>query len=190
MSYAVGLKSFHVAELMSDEKGAGTTYDEVQELSEAISAQIEPQVASGSLYGDDSVVDTASKFNSATVTINTTRLPAKDEAILLGRKVEPDGTIGSKGTAPYLAFGYEVTMSDGSSEYWWLYKGRFQEPSRTNNTGNDSVEYSTPTIVGTFIRRKSDGEWKRNGADGNDGFNAGDTWFDEVYEPTAGDGTT
>lgn len=179
--YLTGLKNFHVAELLTDEKGVPTTYDVVKPLSEAISVSVTPNVATGQLHGDNEVVDTASKFNSAEVAINVTSMTATDEAILYGRTIDTDGTIGSKGTIPYLALGYEATYSDDTSEFWWLYKGKFQEATRSYNTQNDSVEYQTPTVNGTFIRRRFDSEWKRNS--GPD-FTDGPIWFDEVYERT------
>ncbi|MCP3738818.1 major tail protein [Rossellomorea sp. BNER] len=182
MPYATGLKSFNIATLTTDDT-TGTVYATPKKLPEGISVQVEPNVATGRLFGDNRTVATASKFNYATVTINTTELPAEDEALLLGKTLDTDGVLKDMGgTAPYVAFGFEVTMDDGSSEYWWLLKGKFSEPSRTNNTATDSIEFGTPTIAGEFIQRESDGEWKFVGAEGNTGFTAGATWFDKVYE--------
>lgn len=184
MSYATGLRNFHVATITTDEE-TGTTYASPTKLSEAVSVSIEPNVAAGRLFGDNKVVATASKFNYATVNVNATTLTAEEEALLLGKTLDTDGVLKDNGgQAPYLAFGFEVTLDDGTSEYWWLLKGKFQEPSRSQNTGTDSIEFGTPTIVGEFIRRESDNEWKFVGADGNEGFTAGATWFDAVYEPT------
>ncbi|MCG1029312.1 phage tail protein [Virgibacillus halodenitrificans] len=183
MSYAIGLKNFHYA-LLTDDSSTGATYETPVKLAEAVTAGVEPNVSTGRLPGDDRVVSTASRFNYATVTINTTKLPAKDEAALLGKKLGSDGVLRSKGEAPYVAFGYEVSMDDGTSEFWWLLKGKFQEPSRSSNTSGDSIEYSTPTIVGEFIRREFDEEWKFVGNEENNGFTSAATWFNDVYKPT------
>lgn len=182
MPYAIGLKNFVAAKQLTDDE-SGATYDEVKSLSEGISVSLEPNVATGRLFGDNRTVATASKFNYAGVTINPTSMSAEDEVLLLGKELGEDGVLRSKGEAPYVAFGFEVTMDDGSSEYWWLLKGKFQEPSRTNNTGTDSIEFGTPTINGEFIPRNYDGEWKFVGSDSNENFTAGDTWFDQVYDP-------
>lgn len=184
MPYATGLKNFHFAKQLTDEEGVGATYDAPQKLSEAISASVEPNVATGRLFGDNRAVATASKFNYATVTINATSLSAEDEVLILGKSLGTDGVLKSKGEAPYGAFGFEVTMDDGTSEFWWLLKGKFQEPSRTNNTSTDSIEFGTPTVVGEFIPREFDEEWKFVGSEGNTGFNAAATWFDDVFTPT------
>lgn len=184
MPYATGLRNFHVALLLTDEEGVGTTYETPKRLSEGISVSLEPNVATGRLFGDNRAVATDSKFNYAGVTINPTSMSAEDEVLLLGKELGEDGVLRSKGKAPYVAFGYEVTMDDGSSEFWWLLKGKFQEPSRTNNTGTDAIEFGTPTITGEFIPRESDEEWKFVGSDSNEGFSAGSTWFDSVYQPT------
>lgn len=182
MAYATGLKNFYFAPMISDGP-EGTTYDTPKKLSEAISVQLEPNVAVGRLFGDNRTVATASKFNYATVTIEQTSMTAEDEVLLLGKELGADGVLRSKGEAPYGAFGFEVTMDDGTSEFWWLLKGKFQEPSRTNNTATDSIEFGTPTIVGEFIQRESDEEWKFVGSEANEGFTAGSTWFAQVYEP-------
>ncbi|UFT98091.1 hypothetical protein KO561_12855 [Radiobacillus kanasensis] len=183
MPYAVGLKNFHYA-ILTDDASTGATYEAPAKLAEAVNVAVEPNIATGRLFGDNSVVSTSSKFNYAGVTIGTTKLPAKDEAALLGKTLGSDGVLRSKGVAPYVAFGYEVEMDDGSSEFWWLLKGKFQEPSRTQNTGTDSIEYGQPTIVGEFIRRDFDKEWKFVGNEENIGFTAGATWFGSVYQPT------
>lgn len=182
--YAVGLKNLHYAILNSDDSN-GASYQSPVKLSEAVSINVEPNVASARLSGDNRTVATASKFNYVTVTINTTNLPAKDEAALLGKTLGSDGVLRSKGNAPYVAFGYEVTMDDGSSEFWWLLKGKFQEPSRTNNTQGDSIEFQQPSIVGEFIQREYDEEWKFIGNENNTGFVSAETWFDQVYSPAA-----
>jgi phi13 family phage major tail protein len=184
MPYATGLRHFVFAKMLTDEEGVGTTYETPKRLSEGISVSVEPNVATGRLFGDNRTVATASKFNYATVNINPTSMSAKDEVLLLGKELGADGVLRSKGEAPYGAFGWEVTMDDGTSEYWWLLKGKFQEPSRTNNTATDSIEFGTPTLSGEFIQRESDGEWKCVGSDSNEGFTAGATWFDNVYDPS------
>jgi phi13 family phage major tail protein len=185
MPYATGLRNFHFAKQLTDEP-TGSTYETPVKLSEGVSVSVEPNIASGRLFGDNRAVATASKFNYATVNINPTKLTPEEEALLLGKTLDTDGVLKDNGgQAPYGAFGFEVTMDDGTSEYWWLLKGKFQEPSRTNNTATDSIEFGTPTLVGEFIQRESDGEWKFVGADSNTGFTAGATWFDAVYqEPT------
>jgi phi13 family phage major tail protein len=181
MPYATGLKNFHFAPLLTDDE-LGATYDTPVKLSEAVSVSVEPNVATGRLFGDNRTVATASKFNYATVNINATSLSAEDEVLLFGKTLGTDGVLKSVGEAPYGAFGFEVTMDDGTSEFWWLLKGKFQEPSRSQNTATDSIEFGTPTVAGEFIPRESDGEWKFVGSESNTDFTAGATWFNAVYE--------
>src|SRR5699024_81233 len=149
--YATGLKNLHLAKDTEDGSD-GTVYETPTKLSEGISVSIEPNIATGRLFGDNRAVATASKFNFATVNINPTKLTAEEEALILGKTLDTDGVLKDNGgTPPYLAFGFEVTMDDGTSEFWWLLKGKFSEPSRTNNTATDSIEFGTPTISGEFI---------------------------------------
>ncbi|MDC3412526.1 major tail protein [Terrihalobacillus insolitus] len=182
--YATGLKNFHVAKQLTDNKTDGVTYDTPVKLSEAVSASVEPNVATGRLPGDNRIVATDTKFNYATVNITSTSLTAEDEVLLFGKTMGSDGVLKSKGNIPYVAFGYEVTFNDGSSEFWWLLKGKFQEPSNSKNTQGDSIEFSQPSISGEFIPRDFDEEWKFVGNESNAGFTAGATWFDAVYVPT------
>ncbi|GGJ48464.1 major tail protein [Virgibacillus salexigens] len=183
MSYQTGLKNFHFAPLTSDDE-SGALYETPTKLSEGISVSIEPSVATGRLFGDNRTVATANKFNYVTVNINATKLTAEEEALLLGKTLNSEGVLGSAGDSPYGAFGFEVTLDDGTSEYWWLLKGKFQEPSRTTNTATDSIEFGTPTLAGEFIKRDFDEEWHFIGNDNNESFTGGATWFDAVYEPT------
>ena len=45
------------------------------------------------------------------------------------------------------------------SKYIWLYKVKFAIPDENYTTKGDSIEFTTPEIVGQFIKR-SDGLWK------------------------------
>lgn len=181
--YATGIKNFHVAKQVTDKAGVGATYDIPVKLSEAVSASVEPNVATGRLPGDNRIVATASKFNYATVNITSTSLTAEDEVLIFGKTLGADGVLKSKGEIPYVAFGFEVTFNDGSSEFWWLLKGKFQEPSHSKNTQGDSIEFSQPSISGEFIPRDFDEEWKFVGNESNTGFDSAATWFNDVYEP-------
>jgi phi13 family phage major tail protein len=183
--YATGIKNFYVAKQLTDTAGVGATYDTPVKLSEAVSASVEPNVATGRLPGDNRIVATASKFNYATVNITSTSLTAQDEVLVFGKTLGADGVLKSKGEIPYVAFGFEVTFNDASSEFWWLLKGKFQEPSHSKNTQGDSIEFSQPSISGEFIPRDFDEEWKFVGNEGNTGFETitADNWFNAVYEP-------
>lgn len=44
-------------------------------------------------------------------------------------------------------------------KYIWLYKVKFAIPDENYTTKGDSIEFTTPEIVGQFIKR-SDGLWK------------------------------
>ena len=53
----------------------------------------------------------------------------------------------------------EKTKWGGTYKYIWLYKVKFAIPSENYTTKGDSIEFTTPEIVGQFIKR-SDGLWK------------------------------
>ena len=75
--------------------------------------------------------------------------------------------------------------------YFWLYKVKFGIPATNLTTKGESIEFSTPTIEGTVMRRnKVDGQgkhpWKAEVTEGDAGVSASTitNWYQEVYEPS------
>ena len=83
-----------------------------------------------------------------------------------------------------LAIAFALTLDNGAKELWWLYKGQFAEPSVTGKTDADKIDYQTPTIEGTFIRRVYDDALAAVVETGVTGVGATveTEWFTEVYE--------
>jgi phi13 family phage major tail protein len=177
----VGLKDLYYAKLTSDDS-AGTVYDPPQKLAPAIGATITPATSSGTLYADDGPAETNSSLGPTEVSLNTSDLPLDVQADLLGNTLNANGELvkSSEDKAPYVAIMFRSLRSDDAYQYEKLLKGRFREPESTNNTKGESVEYSTPTIVSTFVRRDYDKQWRRSAVEGQNGFTGGSTWFDSV----------
>ena len=94
------------------------------------------------------------------------------------------------GGAP-VAIGFRAKKANGKYRYFWLYKVKFGIPATNLTTKGESIEFSTPTIEGTVMRRnKVDGQgkhpWKAEVTEGDAGVSASTitNWYQEVYEPS------
>ena len=90
-----------------------------------------------------------------------------------------------------VAIGFRAKKSNGKYRYFWLYKVKFGIPATNLTTKGESIEFSTPTIEGTVLRRnKLDGQgrhpWKAEVSEDSTGVSASviSSWYAEVYEPT------
>lgn len=182
----IGLKNIYVAEI-TEETGGVVTYGAPRKIAHAITANITPNVESSSLSGDDRVVETEDNLTDITVEVSVTDLNAADYAYLLGATVDANGgvTDSINNVAPYVALGFEVSLSKGGKRMYWYYKGKFSIPSSEHTTKQGAVEYQTPTISATFIPRE-DGKWRYR-VDSNETNTAVITdWFTEVQEAPTG----
>lgn len=184
MSVSVGLKNIHVAKLLTDEKGTGTTYETPAYLAPALNVTVTPNSSSSTLYADDGPSEVGTTVAGIEVSINIKDLTSEQQALLLGNTVDANGAVISKTTdqAPYVALGYEVTRNDGKPHFVWLYKGMFRENEATHNTKGESVEFQTPTLAANFIKRDSDDAWKYTLRSGEEGVNqvVVDAFFEDV----------
>ena len=111
-------------------------------------------------------------------------------AALVGAVVDKNKVLVSAsedGGAP-VAIGFRARKADGTYRYFWLYKVRFAVPTASLNTKGDSIEFATPSIEGTILRRtKADASgkhpWKAEATQGDAAKAITDGWFKAVYEP-------
>ena len=89
-----------------------------------------------------------------------------------------------------MAIGFRAKKANGKYRYFWLYRVKFGIPSTNLTTKGDSIEFSTPTIEGTVLRRnKVDGlgnhPWKAEVSEDDSGVSATtiSNWYNSVYEP-------
>lgn len=83
--------------------------------------------------------------------------------------------------APYTAIGFRAKKAGGTYKYIWLYKVKFAIPDENYTTKGDSIEFTTPEIVGQFIKR-SDGLWKAEHV-AEPTNSVATAWFTSVREP-------
>ncbi|MDY7222088.1 major tail protein [Halalkalibacterium halodurans] len=181
----VGLRDIHYAILSSDGVD-GTEYETPKRIVGGINVSITPTVNDSTLYADDGPSENDASLGEIGVALNTKGLPKEAQADLLGHKVNSDGVLvkSTNDQAPYVALGFRSLLSGGGYRYVWLYKGRFRPQEQNYQTKGENIEYQTPTINATFVRRESDDQWQAV-VDQNDPDIAPgviENWFNEVYE--------
>lgn len=182
----IGLRDVHVALLTKDDS-TGVTYEAPEKIVGAISANVNPNPSSATLFADDGPYDSASTLGEIELELNMADIPPAKQALLLGHTFA-NGILVRKSsdTPPWVAVGYRSLKSNGSYRYTWLYKGKFAEAEQENQTKGDSIEWKTPTITGAFVRRDFDDAWQIE-AESDDATAATSTehWFEQVI-PTGG----
>lgn len=178
----IGLRDLYRAPITVGQDGS-ETYGTPVRMAKAISVELAVEVAEAILYADDGADEIVKEFVSGEITLNVNDLLPADLAALLGQTQDDDNVVyaGEADEAPYFAIGFRAKKAGGQYKYIWLYKVKFAIPDETYNTKGDSVEFSTPEIVGQFIKRP-DGLWKAEHVAAPDNAVAVD-WFKNVREP-------
>ena len=167
----IGLRDVYYAILKTDPVSGVATYDTPVRMVGAISANVNPNTSSSTLFADDGPYDAATTLGEISLELNMADIDVQTQAVLLGHKVE-DGVLKKKGAdvPPWVAIGFRTLKSNGKYRYYWLNKGKFSEGEDDLATKGDSVEFKTPKITGKFVKRDSDDEWERIGDEDEDTF--------------------
>lgn len=181
----IGLNNLVYAKLLTDEKSSQATYDTVTSIAGAISANINPNASSETLFADDGPYETASTIGQITLELNVADLPLEVQAALFGHTLTAEGVLirKSNDVPPWVAVGFKSLKSNGKYRYTWLAKGKFGLPEQNNQTKGDSVTYNTPTTTGSFVKRESDDEWERHIDEDSELYTAqqGADWFNNPF---------
>ena len=178
----IGVRDLFYATVKENGDSAETYGDPVR-MAKAIQAQMSTTTAEAKLFADDAVDESVKEFVSGQLTLNTNDLEPVHQAYLLGQKMDSTGVVFASGDdeAPYVAVGFRATKTGGKFKYIWLYKVKFGIPDENYQTKGENIAFQTPSIVGTYIKRK-DGEWKADYV-GKPDDEIGKTWFEKVREP-------
>ena len=188
----IGLDKLYYAKITEDENG-NETYATPVQMAKAISAELSVELAEATLYADDGAAEIVKEFKSGTLSLGVDDITAAAASDLTGAVIDTNGVIISTsedGGEP-VAVGFRAKKSNGKYKYYWLYRVKFGIPSTNLTTKGDSIEFSTPTIEGTILRRnKVDGKgkhpWKAEVTEGDTSVSAETItgWYEEVYEPS------
>lgn len=180
----IGLKNLVYSKLTKDDE-VGVTYSEVKKIAPAINARISPKTEISNLYADDGAVETVTSLGEIEVELEISDLPIDIQADLQGHTVNAGVIIKkSTDTAPYVAIGFKSEKANGSYRYKWLYKGKFSLFEEEFKTKEDKVEFQTPKLKATFVKRLFDDAWEATADEDAVDFNplTATNWFTSVFE--------
>lgn len=148
----IGLTNLWFSNLTEAADGTAL-YDGAKQLGKAVSCSTSITNNEAKLFGDDTLAESDTSFSNGTITLGVTDDDDEVFAELLGHTVTEDGEVIKAATdaAPYVGVGRIVTkMVNGAYKYKveFLYKVKFSEPSKDENTKGESIEFATPSIEG------------------------------------------
>lgn len=189
----IGLDKLYYAKITEAPGTGEETYDTPVQLAKAMSAELSVELAEATLYADDGAAEIVKEFQSGTLTLGVDDIGASVASDLTGAVIDEKGVVVSAsedGGAP-VAVGFRTKKSNGKYKYYWLYRVKFGIPATNLTTKGESIEFSTPTIEGTILRRnKADGKgrhpWKAEVTEGDTSVTSDiiTNWYEEVYEPS------
>lgn len=159
----IGLNNFRYAIATVATNGA-ITYGTAKKPAKAISFDFEPTVSDAKLYADDGLAEADSTVTGGNVTMGIDREDAQTQCDLLGHELGEDNEIvdNVNDVAPYVGVG-RVTklMVDGVLKYRGtvLALVKFSEPSESDQTQGENVEFSTSELSGVMVI-PVDGNWR------------------------------
>ena len=194
----IGLDKLFYSKITEDEDG-NETYAVPVSLAKAMTAELSVELAETTLYADDGAAEIVKEFQSGTLSLGVDDIGAAVAEDLTGAKIDDNKVLISAsedGGAP-VAVGFRAKKANGKYRYFWLYRVKFGIPATNLTTTGESIEFSTPTIEGTVLRRnkvdsKGNHPWKAEVSEDDTGV-AADTisnWYKEVYEPEFTDSET
>ena len=187
----IGLDKLFYSKITEDEDG-NETYATPASLAKAMTAELSLELAEATLYADDGAAEVVKEFQSGTLTLGVDDIGVSVAQDLTGATLDGNKVLVSAsedGGAP-VAVGFRAKKANGKYRYFWLYRVKFGIPSTNLTTKGESIEFSTPTIEGTVMRRnKVDSQgrhpWKAEVSEDDTGVQPATIsgWYDEVYEP-------
>jgi len=187
----IGLDKLFYSKITEDADG-NETYGTPVSLAKAMTAELSVELAEATLYADDGAAEIVKEFQSGTLSLGVDNIGLSIAADLTGATIDNNNVLISAsedGGAP-VAIGFRAKKANGKYRYFWLYRVKFGIPSTNLTTKGDSIEFSTPTIEGTVLRRnKVDGlgnhPWKAEVSEDDSGVSATtiSNWYNSVYEP-------
>ena len=187
----IGLDKLFYAKITEDKDG-NETYGKPMQLAKAMSAELSVELAEATLYADDGAAEIVKEFQSGTLSLGIDDIGADVASDLTGATIDDNLVLISTaedGGTP-VAIGFRAKKANGKYRYFWLYRVKFGIPATSLTTKGESIEFSTPTIEGTVMRRNKTDDmgrhpWKAETSEDDQGYNSEiiSEWFNSVYEP-------
>ena len=162
----IGLNNFRYAIATVNETDGSITYGSVKKPGKAVSFSFEPNVSDATLYADDSLAESDNRVTGGNVTMGIDRYDNETMAEILGHEYNSEtneiiSTIND--VSPYIGVGrIAKIMVDNVQMYraTFLALCKMSEPSSTDNTMSESIEFSTYELAGTMAIPQN-GTWRR-----------------------------
>ena len=153
-----GLGKIYYA-VMTDE--SAETYGEVKPFQDLVDIAIKPTKNSKALYAGNK--EYAIAYGSLAVSIDFTipYVPDSARVDLFGYDKATTGGIiyNDNKVKPYCCLMMEQTLTDGSTNYIELFRGKLKEEEQSGKSKTDSPETDTVKLSGDFFTLKN-GDWK------------------------------
>ena len=141
MARQIGLKRLGLA-LYNGEVNGKPTWDAVEIIKQAIEITTTNVYSEYAFYSDDKIEESAKTLTSVEIGIVLGYMTNEMKSKYLGvsRNAESGFTkVGSTTNAPQLAIVYEITKSNGESDYKVIYNAKLSIDENTNRTKEDEV---------------------------------------------------
>lgn len=157
----IGLNNFRYS-ILTEASDGTPSYNGAKKPAKAISCEVSITNNDAKLFADDVLAESDTSFQSGSVTIGIDDEDQTTMAEMLGHEVVDGAMIrNSNDVAPYIGLGRIITkMVGGVYKYRGevLYKVKMSEPSQSDQTKNEQLEFSTSTMEGT-IATLANGDW-------------------------------
>lgn len=177
-----GARYINFAPFSGDEpENALPKYGDAINIGRLVKAELAVNMASGKIYGDDTLDESVDEFVSGTLSVETTDITLEKEAIIFGSKIgdtEKELTDNTEDTVPYGGITYvKVLLRKGKKVFraYFLPKVKATFGTDTANTKTDSITMaSTPMSFTVFETNTGDWRYREEFAT----FNEAKTWCD------------
>ena len=159
----IGLRNFRYGILTEAQDGT-PSYGGPLTPGKAISCNVDISSNNAMLYADDTLAESDTSFQNGTATIGIDDDDIETMATFLGHEVNQEtGAMvrNVNDTAPYIGFGRIIVKQVNNAYKYkveFLYKVKFSEPSQSDQTKGETVEFATPEIEG-IISALANGNW-------------------------------
>ena len=157
----IGLTNLHYAIMAKEDTDTtAPTYSELKRLIGVDSVELDPEVETAILYGDNQALATIIKHKKTAMTLEVADLPLADQAAIFGRTYDTDTKtmfISKNDKSKYLAIVYETENHKGERRFWAFFKGKFAPSQETKNTEGESLEFGLHNLSGEFVFRMDNG---------------------------------
>ena len=188
----IGLDKLYYSKITEGTNG-DETYATPVSLAKAMTDELSVELAEATLYADDGAAEVVKEFQSGTLTLGVDDIGKSVAEDLTGATIDENGVLvsASEDGGDPVAIGFRAKKANGKYRYFWLYRVKFGIPATNLTTKGESIEFSTPTIEGTVLRRnkvdsKGNHPWKAEVSEDDTGVSASiiSGWYEEVYEPS------